>query len=61
MKEFYIILVFFYSEIVDGYFEIIIFVLDELDIFFRKFGWVVGLGIDGLFMLSCRGGFVEKF
>ncbi|XP_040327564.1 zinc finger protein 862 isoform X1 [Herpailurus yagouaroundi] len=61
VKESYITLAPLYSETVDGYFETIISALDELDIPFRKPGWVVGLGTDGSTMLSCRGGLVEKF
>ncbi|XP_046525788.1 zinc finger protein 862 isoform X1 [Equus quagga] len=61
VKESYITLAPLYSETVDGYFETIISALDELDIPFRKPGWVVGLGTDGSPMLSCRGGLVEKF
>ncbi|XP_026957345.1 zinc finger protein 862 isoform X2 [Sagmatias obliquidens] len=60
VKESYITLAPLYSETVDGYFETIISALDELDIPFRKPGWVVGLGTDGSTMLSCRGGLVEK-
>ncbi|XP_057405603.1 zinc finger protein 862 isoform X2 [Balaenoptera acutorostrata] len=60
VKESYITLAPLYSETVDGYFETIISALDELDIPFRKPGWVVGLGTDGSAMLSCRGGVVEK-
>uniref|UniRef100_A0A452SDC9 Zinc finger protein 862 n=2 Tax=Ursus americanus TaxID=9643 RepID=A0A452SDC9_URSAM len=61
VKESYITLAPLYSETVDGYFETIVSALDELDIPFRKPGWVVGLGTDGSAMLSCRGGLVEKF
>ncbi|XP_025710651.1 zinc finger protein 862 isoform X2 [Callorhinus ursinus] len=61
VKESYITLAPLYSETVDGYFETIISALDELDIPFRKPGWVVGLGTDGSTTLSCRGGLVEKF
>ncbi|XP_014643137.1 PREDICTED: zinc finger protein 862 [Ceratotherium simum simum] len=61
VKESYITLAPLYSETVDGYFETIVSALDELDIPFRKPGWVVGLGTDGSPMLSCRGGLVEKF
>uniref|UniRef100_G3TSV3 Zinc finger protein 862 n=1 Tax=Loxodonta africana TaxID=9785 RepID=G3TSV3_LOXAF len=61
VKESYITLAPLYSETVDGYFETIISALDELDIPFRKPGWVVGLGTDGSAMLSCKGGLVEKF
>uniref|UniRef100_A0A8D2BF47 Zinc finger protein 862 n=1 Tax=Sciurus vulgaris TaxID=55149 RepID=A0A8D2BF47_SCIVU len=61
VKESYITLAPLYSETVDGYFETIIAALDELDIPFRKPGWVVGLGTDGSTMLSCKGGLVEKF
>ncbi|XP_008583106.1 PREDICTED: zinc finger protein 862 [Galeopterus variegatus] len=62
VKESYITLAPLYSETtVDGYFETIISALDELDIPFRKPGWVVGLGTDGSAILSCRGGLVEKF
>lgn len=60
VKESYITLAPLYSETVDGYFETIISALDELDIPFRKPGWVVGLGTDGSTMLSCRGGLVAK-
>ncbi|XP_057587780.1 zinc finger protein 862 isoform X2 [Hippopotamus amphibius kiboko] len=60
VKESYITLAPLYSETVDGYFETIISALDELDIPFRKPGWVVGLGTDGSAMLSCRGGLVGK-
>ncbi|XP_039717089.1 zinc finger protein 862 isoform X2 [Pteropus medius] len=60
VKESYITLAPLYSETVDGYFETIISALDELDIPFRKPGWVVGLGTDGSTMLSRRGGLVEK-
>ncbi|XP_051857042.1 zinc finger protein 862-like isoform X2 [Antechinus flavipes] len=61
VKESYITLAPLYSETVDGYFETIISALDELDIPFRKPGWVVGLGTDGSAMLSCKGGLIEKF
>ncbi|XP_052575872.1 zinc finger protein 862 isoform X1 [Peromyscus californicus insignis] len=61
VKESYITLAPLSSETVDGYFETIIAALDELDIPFRKPGWVVGLGTDGSAMLSCKGGLVEKF
>ncbi|XP_073094344.1 zinc finger protein 862 isoform X3 [Manis javanica] len=61
VKEAYLTLAPLYSETVDGYFETIISALDELDIPFRKPGWVVGLGTDGSAMLSCRGGLVGKF
>ncbi|XP_071467163.1 zinc finger protein 862 isoform X7 [Marmota flaviventris] len=61
VKESYITLAPLYSETVDGYFETIIAALDELDIPFRKPGWVVGLGTDGSTMLSCKGGLMEKF
>ncbi|KAK1335024.1 LOW QUALITY PROTEIN: hypothetical protein QTO34_004600 [Cnephaeus nilssonii] len=61
VKESYITLAPLYSETVDGYFETIVSALDELDIPFRKPGWVVGLGTDGSTMLSHRGGLVEKF
>ncbi|KAM6168186.1 zinc finger protein 862 [Erethizon dorsatum] len=61
VKESYITLAPLYSETVDGYFETIIAALDELDIPFRKPGWVVGLGTNGYTMLSCKGGLVEKF
>ncbi|XP_023446519.3 zinc finger protein 862 [Dasypus novemcinctus] len=61
VKESYITLAPLYSETVDGYFETIISALDELDIPFRKPGWVVGLGTDGSAMLSCKGGLAEKF
>ncbi|XP_032339085.1 zinc finger protein 862 isoform X1 [Camelus ferus] len=61
VKESYITLAPLYSETADGYFETIISALDELDIPFRKPGWVVGLGTDGSAMLSCGGGLVEKF
>uniref|UniRef100_H0WPU2 Zinc finger protein 862 n=2 Tax=Otolemur garnettii TaxID=30611 RepID=H0WPU2_OTOGA len=61
VKESYITLAPLYSETADGYFETIVSVLDELDIPFRKPGWVVGLGTDGSAMLSCRGGLVDKF
>lgn len=61
VKESYITLAPLYSETADGYFETIISALDELDIPFRKPGWVVGLGTDGSTMLRCRGGLVEKF
>nr|XP_012641540.1 zinc finger protein 862 isoform X6 [Microcebus murinus]XP_012641541.1 zinc finger protein 862 isoform X6 [Microcebus murinus] len=61
VKESYITLAPLYSETADGYFETIISALDELDIPFRKPGWVVGLGTDGSAMLSCRGGLVDKF
>lgn len=61
VKESYIMLAPLYSETVDGYFETIVSALDELDIPFRKPGWVVGLGTDGSTMLSHRGGLVEKF
>ncbi|XP_042533037.1 zinc finger protein 862 [Dipodomys spectabilis] len=61
VKESYITLAPLYSETVDGYFETIIAALDELDIPFRKPGWVVGLGTDGSTMLSGKGGLVEKF
>ncbi|XP_074171275.1 zinc finger protein 862 isoform X1 [Rhinolophus sinicus] len=61
MKESYITLAPLYSETVDGYFESIVSALDELDIPFRKPGWVVGLGTDGSAMLSCGGGLVAKF
>nr|XP_054093530.1 zinc finger protein 862 isoform X4 [Callithrix jacchus] len=61
VKESYITLAPLYSETADGYFETIVSALDELDIPFRKPGWVVGLGTDGSAMLSCRGGLVEKF
>ncbi|OBS76349.1 hypothetical protein A6R68_17211 [Neotoma lepida] len=61
VKESYITLAPLSSETVDGYFETIIAALDELDIPFRKPGWVVGLGTDGSAMLSCKGGLMEKF
>ncbi|XP_063143029.1 zinc finger protein 862 isoform X7 [Rattus norvegicus] len=61
VKESYITLAPLSSETVDGYFETIIAALDELDIPFRKPGWVVGLGTDGSAMLSCKGGLTEKF
>ncbi|XP_065398826.1 zinc finger protein 862 isoform X2 [Macaca fascicularis] len=61
VKESYITLAPLCSETADGYFETIVSALDELDIPFRKPGWVVGLGTDGSAMLSCRGGLVEKF
>ncbi|XP_077005455.1 zinc finger protein 862 isoform X5 [Tamandua tetradactyla] len=61
VKESYITLAPLYNETVDGYFETIISALDELDIPFRKPGWVVGLGTDGSTMLNCKGGLVEKF
>ncbi|XP_051058935.1 zinc finger protein 862 [Phodopus roborovskii] len=61
VKESYITLAPLSSETVDGYFETIIATLDELDIPFRKPGWVVALGTDGSTMLSCKGGLVEKF
>ncbi|XP_062048802.1 zinc finger protein 862 isoform X1 [Lepus europaeus] len=61
VKESYITLAPVHSETVDGYFETIVSALDELDIPFRKPGWVVGLGTDGSTMLSCKGGLVEKF
>lgn len=61
VKESYITLAPLYSETADGYFETIVSALDELDIPFRKPGWVVGLGTDGSTMLRCRGGLVEKF
>ncbi|XP_003469797.2 zinc finger protein 862 isoform X1 [Cavia porcellus] len=61
VKESYITLAPLYSETVDGYFETIIAALDELDIPFRRPGWVVGLGTNGYTMLSCKGGLVEKF
>ncbi|XP_073917099.1 zinc finger protein 862 isoform X2 [Castor canadensis] len=61
VRESYITLAPLYSETVDGYFETIIAALDELDIPFRKPGWVVGLGTDGSTMLSYKGGLVEKF
>ncbi|XP_021079323.1 zinc finger protein 862 isoform X2 [Mesocricetus auratus] len=60
VKESYITLAPLSSETVDGYFETIIAALDELDIPFRKPGWVVGLGTDGSAMLSCKGGLVGK-
>lgn len=61
VKESYITLAPLSSESVDGYFETIIAALDELDIPFRKPGWVVGLGTDGSAVLSCKGGLVDKF
>ncbi|KAL6074770.1 hypothetical protein STEG23_019076, partial [Scotinomys teguina] len=61
VKESYITLAPLSSETVDGYFETIIAALDELDIPFRKPGWVVGLGTNGSAILSCKGGLVEKF
>lgn len=61
VKESYITLAPLYSETVDGYFETIVSALDELDIPFRKPGWVVGLGTDGSTMLGHRGGLVGKF
>lgn len=61
VKESYITLAPLSSETVDGYFETIIAALDELDVPFRKPGWVVGLGTDGSAMLGCKGGLVEKF
>ncbi|KAL2777840.1 zinc finger protein 862 [Daubentonia madagascariensis] len=61
VKESYITLAPLYSETADGYFETIVSALDELDIPFRKPGWVVGLGTDGSAMLSCKGGLVDKF
>ncbi|XP_036038734.1 zinc finger protein 862 [Onychomys torridus] len=61
VKESYITLAPLSSETVEGYFETVIAALDELDIPFRKPGWVVGLGTDGSAMLSCKGGLVEKF
>ncbi|XP_032696125.1 zinc finger protein 862 [Lontra canadensis] len=61
VKESYITLAPLYSETVDGYFETVVSAMDELDIPFRKPGWVVGLGTDGSAVLSSRGGLVEKF
>ncbi|XP_016050983.1 PREDICTED: LOW QUALITY PROTEIN: zinc finger protein 862 [Miniopterus natalensis] len=61
VKESYITLAPLCSETVDGYFETVVSALDELDIPFRKPGWVVGLGTDGSTLLSRRGGLVEKF
>ncbi|XP_045421023.1 zinc finger protein 862 isoform X2 [Lemur catta] len=61
VKESYITLAPLYSETADGYFETIVSALDELDIPFRKPGWVVGLGTDGSAALSRRGGLVDKF
>ncbi|XP_028640597.1 zinc finger protein 862-like [Grammomys surdaster] len=61
VTESYITLAPLSSETVDGYFETIVAALDELDIPFRKPGWVVGLGTDGSAMLSYKGGLVEKF
>lgn len=61
VKESYITLAPLSQETVDGYFETVIATLDELDIPFRKPGWVVGLATDGSAMLSCKGGLVEKF
>ncbi|KAM5255350.1 zinc finger protein 862 [Ctenodactylus gundi] len=61
VKESYITLAPLYSETVDGYFETIIAALDELDIPFRKPGWVVGLGTDGSTMLNCKGRLMERF
>ncbi|XP_066219094.1 zinc finger protein 862 isoform X1 [Saccopteryx leptura] len=61
VKESYITLAPLFSETVDGYFETIVSALDELDIPFRRPGWMVGLGTDGSSVLSCRGGLVEKF
>uniref|UniRef100_A0A5G2QL50 Zinc finger protein 862 n=1 Tax=Sus scrofa TaxID=9823 RepID=A0A5G2QL50_PIG len=61
VKESYLTLAPVYSETADGYFETIVSALDELDVPFRKPGWVVGLGTDGSALLSCRGGLVEKF
>ncbi|XP_026645189.1 zinc finger protein 862-like [Microtus ochrogaster] len=60
VKESYITLAPLPSETVDGYFETIIAALDELDIPFRKPGWVVGLGTDGSATLSHKGGLVGK-
>ncbi|XP_070225213.1 zinc finger protein 862 isoform X2 [Bos mutus] len=60
MKESYLTLAPLHSETADGYFETIISALDELDIPFRKPGWVVGLGTDGSAPLRCGGGLVEK-
>lgn len=60
VKESYITLAPLYSETANGYFETIVSALDELDIPFRKPGWVVGLGTDGSAMLSCRGGLADK-
>ncbi|XP_057628911.1 zinc finger protein 862 isoform X2 [Chionomys nivalis] len=60
VKESYITLAPLPSETVYGYFETIIAALDELDIPFRKPGWVVGLGTDGSAMLSRKGGLVGK-
>ncbi|XP_043319988.1 zinc finger protein 862 [Cervus canadensis] len=59
-KESYLTLAPLHSETADGYFETIISALDELDIPFRKPGWVVGLGTDGSAPLRCGGGLVEK-
>uniref|UniRef100_A0A8C3X3R4 Zinc finger protein 862 n=1 Tax=Catagonus wagneri TaxID=51154 RepID=A0A8C3X3R4_9CETA len=60
VKESYLTLAPLYSETADGYFETIVSALDELDVPFRRPGWVVGLGTDGSAPLSCRGGLVEK-
>ncbi|ELK35181.1 Zinc finger protein 862 [Myotis davidii] len=61
VKESYITLAPLYSETVDGCFESIVSALDELDVPFRKPGWVVGLGTDGSAMLGHSGGLVGKF
>ncbi|XP_040858206.1 zinc finger protein 862 [Ochotona curzoniae] len=61
VKESYITLAPVHIETVDGYFETVVSALDELDIPFRKPGWMVGLGTDGSAMLSCKGGLVERF
>ncbi|XP_055461493.1 zinc finger protein 862 [Psammomys obesus] len=61
VKESFISLAPLSSETADGYLETIVAALDELDIPFRKPGWVVGLGVDGSAILSCKGGLVEKF
>nr|XP_045016081.1 zinc finger protein 862 [Jaculus jaculus] len=59
-KESFVTLAPLPSQTVDGYFETIVAALDELDIPFRKPGWVVGLATDGSAMLSRKGGLVEK-
>ncbi|XP_006164446.1 zinc finger protein 862 isoform X2 [Tupaia chinensis] len=60
VKESYIALAPLPSETADGYFEAVISALDELDVPFRKPGWVVGLGTDGSSVLSRSGGLVAQ-
>ncbi|XP_066468620.1 zinc finger protein 862-like isoform X2 [Tiliqua scincoides] len=62
VKESYICLAPLPSETADACFATTIFALDELQIPFRKPGWVVGLGIGGAAnIVVCKSGLVTKF